>query len=165
MKLPGLDELEVEIAHANEAVDPTAILLAEHVWLRALLSGYHESVSKGERLAEIHSSIEALKPLLELHIKREEEVYFPAVEAFVLESGRGSTIDMYGEHDAIRIRIDELLMALGGASHAPAAFAAFSRSLLNHFDNEEELIFTDTPQRLSLVSRNQILAKFRALTD
>ena len=163
MQLAGTEELQAKVARAKEAVDPTAILLADHEWLRFLLDHYHAVIGQAERLGEIHEAIETLKPCLDLHIRREEEVYFPAVEPYVLASGRGSTIDMYGEHDAIRIRIDELLMAFGG-SNAAGAYSAFSRSLLNHFDNEEELVFADAPQQLSMDARKEILERFRELS-
>ena len=165
MQLPGYDELRANVARANEAVDPTAILLADHEWLRFLLDYYHSLIGQADRLSETREAIETLRPRLELHIRREEEVYFPAVEPFVLASGRGSTVDMYGEHDAIRIRIDELLMALGSQSNAAKAYGAFSRSLLNHFDNEEELVFTDAPQQLSMEARAEILGGFRRLEE
>jgi hemerythrin-like domain-containing protein len=165
MQLPGSDQMAVKIAQASEANDPTAILLAEHEWLRGLLDEYHAPVSRGERLGEIHEAIEALKPHLDLHIRREEEVYFPAVEAFVLASGRGSTVDMYGEHDAIRIRLDELMVALNRQTNEGQAYGAFSRSLLAHFDNEEELVFVDAPDQLSQEARSEILKQFSALVD
>jgi hypothetical protein len=111
MALPGLEELEAKVRAATEALDPTAVLLADHEWLRALLDEYHSNAGNGEDLERLQLAIRELKPKLDLHIKREEEAYFPAVEAFVQALGRGSTVDMYGEHDAIHIRLDQLLTA------------------------------------------------------
>lgn len=162
--LPGLDELHEKISAATEAEDPTAILLADHEWLRNLLEVYRPQVRKGEQLGDVHTAVRELKPRLDLHIRREEEAYFPAVEDFMQESGQGSTFDMYGEHDAIRIRLEQLLVALDRQSGAGDAYSALSRSLLIHFENEEELIFADAPAHLSQAARREILAKFEALT-
>ncbi len=163
MVLPGLDQLEVTAAEATAANDPTAFLLAEHEWLRALLEAYRPAVARGEKLAEVHEAIRELKGRLDLHIRREEEAYFPAVEGFMAESGQGSTFDMYGEHDAIRIRLDELLIALDRQSMESHAYGAFSRSLLVHFENEEELIFAEAPAHLTEEARRQIIEKFADL--
>jgi iron-sulfur cluster repair protein YtfE (RIC family) len=160
MDLPGLAQLEADIAVAQAASDPTAFLLADHAWLRALLDEYRPFARRGENLAEIHEGIQELKPRLDLHIRREEEVYFPAVEDFMRESGQGSTFDMYGEHDAIRIRLDELLISLDRQSGVADAYAAFSRALLVHFENEEELIFAEAPAHLSEATRHELIAKF-----
>jgi hemerythrin-like domain-containing protein len=161
--LPGLKQLEATIAEATRAVDPTAVLLADHEWLRSLLEAHRPSVQRGEKLGEIHAATQALKPRLDLHIRREEQAYFPAVEESLRESGRGSTLDMYGEHDAIRIRLDELLVALDLGTGVADAYAAFSRSLLIHFENEEELVFSEAPAHLSERARRQILSQFEAL--
>ena len=161
--LPGLDALAKKTRTAMEDGDPTAILLADHEWLRDLLDEYRRRLDKPGSLAEVHAAILELKPRLELHIRREEEAYFPAVEDFMRESGQGSTFDMYGEHDAIRIRLDELLRALDQQSMESHAYGAFSRSLLIHFENEEELIIAEAPEHLTDAARRDILKQFEAI--
>ena len=163
MTLPGLDELEARARSAAEALDPTALLLADHDWLRGVLETYRPLARRGERLSEVHAGIHALEPLLDLHIRREEDAFFPAVEEFMRETGQGSTFDMYGEHDAIRIRLEQLLTALDSQAPVGDAFAALSRSLLVHFENEEELIFAEAPRHLTPESSRVILQKFAAL--
>jgi hypothetical protein len=161
--LPGLDVLETKARAASEAQDPTALLPADHDWLRDLLEIYRAQVRAGERLDEVHAAMRQLKPRLGLYVRREEEAYFPAIEKFLEESGQGSTFDMYGEHDAIKIRLEQLLIALGQRWSPSDAYAAFSRSLLIHFENEEELIFAEAPQHLSDEARREILRQFGAL--
>jgi hypothetical protein len=161
--LPGLELLVEKRRAFAEAGDPTAILLADHEWLRDLLDEYRAYVANPARLSEVHAAMLEVRPRLELHIRREEEAYFPAIEAFMQESGQGSTFDMYGEHDAIRIRIEELLVALDGQSGASRAYGAFARSLLIHFDNEEELIFSEAPKHLTEQARQEVITQFRAL--
>jgi hemerythrin-like domain-containing protein len=163
MTLPGLEQLAAKTRVAIEATDPVAILLADHEWLRDVLEVYRAQIQRGEDLAEVHGAVRELKPRLDLHIRREEEAFFPAIETYMQESGRGSTFDMYGEHDAIRIRMDELLIALDQNVSTNAVFGAFARSILIHFENEEELIFAEAPEHLSRESRREILDKFTAL--
>jgi hypothetical protein len=166
MMLPGVEELSANTQQAMEALDPTAFLLADHVWLRAVLTAYRSLVRiDGERDA-VREGMEELSVALDLHIRREEEVYFPAVEDVMVELGQGSTFDMYGEHDAIRIRLEELLKTLrDGVPGAVSAFGALSRSLLIHFENEEELIFAEVPERLSEETCRVILQGFIRLAE
>ena len=165
MALPGLGELTADTQKALDALDPTAYLLAGHAWLRSVIATYRTLVRDGER-AGLVADMEELSTALELHIRREEEAYFPAVEEVMVESGQGSTFDMYGEHDAIRIRLGELLDTLSkGAPDASSAFGAFSRSLLVHFENEEELIFAEVPGHLSEEQRRDILRQFTRLAE
>ncbi len=79
------------------------------------------------------------------------------------EAGQGSTVDMYGEHDAIHIRHDELLQALDTGGDIARAAANFRRSLTVHFDNEEELIFAEAPRWLPEEANRSILDKLRRL--
>jgi hypothetical protein len=163
--LPGLDDLATKTSAANEAADPTSFLLADHAWLRDVIDAYRPLASAANRLSEVREAITDLKPLLDLHIRREEDAFFPAIEPFMIESGQGSTFDMYGEHDAIRIRLEQLLGALGQGVGAGSAYAAFSRSLLVHFENEEELIFAEAPQHLTHESCRDILKRFEELAQ
>jgi iron-sulfur cluster repair protein YtfE (RIC family) len=157
MTLPWLHELSVKTRQAVADVDPTAYLLADHDWLRSVLEAYRPVVGNSVERKRIHGDVLELQTALDLHIRREEDAYFPAIENVMEELGQGSTFDMYGEHDAIRIRLDELLQALSEGIGAPGAFAAFVRSLVIHFENEEELLFADAPSHLSMERRHQVL--------
>jgi iron-sulfur cluster repair protein YtfE (RIC family) len=163
--LPGLYVLEEKTLAATNAEDPTALLLADHEWLRTVIEEYRVKVRSPELLAEVHKAMLELKPALELHIKREEEAYFPALEEYMQESGQGSTFDMYGEHDAIKIRMEQLLQALHQPAGARDAYSALARSLLVHFENEEELIFAEAPSHLTDEARRSILQLFSSLQD
>ena len=73
----------------------------------------------------------------------------------MLEAGQGSTFDLYGEHDAIRIRRAQLAEAVASRADIPGAFAAFARSISVHFDNEEELVF---PAALGWLTKSRVPA-------
>ncbi|HXF51602.1 MAG TPA: hemerythrin domain-containing protein [Dehalococcoidia bacterium] len=161
--LPGLDVLEAKRRAATEQEDPTAFLLADHEWLRDLLETYRSALKSEDRLDEVRAAMVELRPLLDVHIRLEEEAYFPAIEPLMKEIGQGSTFDMYGEHDAIRIRFDQLLEALERGNGAAAAYAALARSLLVHFENEEDLIFAEAPKHLTPEARREVLDKFDSI--
>jgi iron-sulfur cluster repair protein YtfE (RIC family) len=161
--LPALDELAANTRAAAEANDPTAYLLAEHAWLRAVLDIYHGLVGIAAERPRVQADAVEMLRLLDLHIRKEEEVYFPAIESVMEELGQGSTFDMYGEHDAIRIRFDEFLSALAEGPGIGSAYGALTRSLLIHFENEEELIFAEAPQHLSSEARTAILEKLSVI--
>ena len=164
MTLPGLEEYRTQAEAARSALDPTAFLLADHEWLRFLLAELRPRAADSAQAAELHAIIEALEPLLDRHIRQEEEAYFPVVDRHVRELTEGATEDMYGEHDAIRVALSDLLGALARGREATTAYAAFTRSLLVHFENEEELIFGEAAERLSKAERRAILEKFDSLT-
>jgi hypothetical protein len=165
MALPHLDELAAATRQAAEAVDPTAYLLADHAWMRTVIDAYRGLVGVATERARVRADAAELLRLLDLHIRKEEEAYFPAIEEIMLELGQGSTFDMYGEHDAIRIRFDELLQALDEGTGAGTAYPALSRALLIHFENEEELIFAEAPQHLSSDACAEILTRFAAIDN
>jgi hypothetical protein len=70
---------------------------------------------------------------------------------------------MYGEHDAIRIRIEEFQDALVRGRDLTSALAALRRALVVHFDNEEELFFYGPAEQLTQEARRQVLARFEDL--
>jgi iron-sulfur cluster repair protein YtfE (RIC family) len=163
MTLPGLDELSAQIQQALGNVDPTAYLIADHNWLRSVLAAYRGQVAVDSEREQVVTDVEALQNAIDVHIRKEEEAYFPAIEGAMEELGQGSTFDMYGEHDAIRIRLEELLQALSDGSGIQDAFGALTRSLTVHFENEEELIFAEAPAHLSIDQRQTILEQFGQL--
>jgi len=161
--LPGYQDHETARLAAEEANDPAALLLADHAWLRLVIDELQPLSQQAGQFIQLRENVLELAPAIEAHIRQEEEAFFPAIEQIMRELGQGSTEDMLGEHDAIRIRIDELLKAFHTAADVGHAYANFARSLLVHFDNEEELIFEEAPKRLDWETRQQLLERFKPL--
>ena len=157
------ERLEAAQLEAVNSGDATAFLMAEHDWLRSVLEEMKARVS-GRQFELLRTSLPSVSQRLDLHIRKEEEVPFPAIEPQMLESGQGSTFDMYGEHDAIRIRRDELVRALEAQSDISGSFAALERSITIHFDNEEDLIFADAPGWLTQEQGAILIQQMQALT-
>jgi hemerythrin-like domain-containing protein len=163
MTLPERESLSANVTAASTANDPTAYLLAEHEWTRVVLDDLHGRLGAGGPGLSMDDA-EALKHFVDLHIRREEEVFFPALEPIVRAMGLGSTEDMYGEHDAIRIRLEELEDAIARSHLNEDHLAALRRSLLVHFDNEEELLFYEPASRLSEELRQNVIEGFKQIT-
>lgn len=161
MSLPGLEELAVEVAAAASSNDPTAYLLAEHAWVRDVLDDMRERVKDSGSLSS--DDIEQFGAMIDLHIRREEEAYFPLLEPIVQAMRIGTTEEMYGEHDAIRICMEGMQDSVARVSDLNSPLAALRRSLLVHFENEEELLFYEPAGRLTDDARREILAGFAAL--
>jgi len=151
---------------ATNAGDATGFLIAEHEWLRAALYDLRSMAETADADAGAEAFgayLGEVSAQLDLHIRKEEEVFFLAIEPQMLEEGQGSTFDMYGEHDAIRIRRDELVAAVGKRAGIRGAFASFARSITVHFENEEELVFADAPGWITKEQGADLISKMQAL--
>ena len=162
MNLNNQEQLEKAQAESIAEGDATAFLMAEHDWLRSALLEMKATVGRKE-FEPLQASLSSISERLDLHIRKEEEVFFPAIEPQMLEAGQGSTFDMYGEHDAIRIRRDQLVRALASQADIAGSFAAFERSITIHFENEEDLIFADAPGWLTKEQGSDLIQKMQAL--
>jgi hemerythrin-like domain-containing protein len=158
--LPGFEEHRSTVEAAKALADPTGVLLADHEWVRYLLKEFRKPASSPDGGGELLEFCSSFEPLLDLHIRQEEEAYFLVVEPYVLRLTEGSTEDMYGEHDAIRVALSDLLAALARQHEVAVAYSALERSLLVHFENEEELVFAEAPSQLSHGERLEILERF-----
>lgn len=135
--LPPLETLAERRCQTYANMDPTATLLVEHEWLEESLLVLRASARHGadavRRVFDIFSAV------LDVHIRKEEHAYFPALTAAYAVAGRNPSIidDMIGEHDGVNIRRDEVESALAGGRPLDRAAAAFAHALVVHFENEE----------------------------
>jgi hemerythrin-like domain-containing protein len=162
MALPGTEKLAENLAVAVQANDPTGFLLADHEWTRDILDVFRASAVNGALMLSTED-VEELVSFIDLHIRREEDAYFPALESIVRQMRLGSTEEMYGEHDAIRICLEELQHAVARRDEVTSQLAALRRSLLVHFENEEELYFREPASRLTDEARREVITGFEAL--
>jgi len=151
--LPGSERHAAARAAAAEANDPAALLIADHEWLRLVVDELRPMSQQAGQFNALRDDILQLAAAIELHIRLEEDAFFPAIEPIIRKLGQGSTEDMYGEHDGIRIRIDELLRSFHLSGDVTHAYLNFVRSVVVHFDNEEELIFAKA---------HSVFARYRA---
>lgn len=167
VRLGDRDAYERALGIAVSNDDPTAVLLAEHAWLRSILLELDKALRRDTSAdrPRLRSQLEPLRGLLELHIRREEDLYFPAVEPLLGSGGKEAIADMYGEHDAIRIRFDQFAEALHAGQEVAPALRGLEKSLVVHFDNEEELIFEEVAGRLTRESGRELVASMQRIEE
>jgi iron-sulfur cluster repair protein YtfE (RIC family) len=161
----------------SAALDPLAILLAEHREAEVHLAALREVVPalEGTDPAGARTALDVVADVLafldralEPHIRKEEEALFPPLRA---KLGRNNHLidEMVGEHEQVRLRCDKVravLLAVSprlraptdGASPSPHGVPVASlgkpvrmllRTLRVHFQNEERVVFPLAGQRLS----------------
>jgi iron-sulfur cluster repair protein YtfE (RIC family) len=152
---PGRGRLE-----AYRKGEATAILLADHDWLRAALAELRpRALAAGER-ADLEALAESIWQGIQEHSQVEEQIYFPGVERLLAEAGRHNPMvqAMAAERDALPERYRQLQQSLALSTELLPAIDAFARALLVHFDNEEDLVFEEAME-LERASGDSSLAR------
>ncbi|GBD13559.1 hypothetical protein HRbin24_01591 [bacterium HR24] len=146
----ALADLAARRLAACRAGDPTGILMADHEWLRPALAELRARARDGVDASALERLVSAIWEVVDSHSRVEEELYFPAVDRLLAEAGRPNpmVMAMAAEHDALPDRRRQLLEALAAGRDPLPAIDAFSRALLVHFDNEEDLVFEDAREVL-----------------
>ena len=139
------EEFQAQSAAASAAGDPVALLLAEHEWLRSIIIETDKRLDGGLDLGseQYRQRQQVIWSIIDSHIHKEEDVVFPALDGLFAENERSDiqTETMYGEHDAIRIRFEDLQEVLDVGEDPRQAFRHLWKALTVHFDNEEQYIF------------------------
>lgn len=146
--LPSLDSLAERRRDTYRRNDPTATLVAEHEWLENALIALRTMASCPGRMGP---GLTTVFRELEIHIRKEEDVYFPALAVAYKAAGRhkGLIDDMIGEHDGIRVRREELESAIAGQRPLDRAIAAFNHALAVHFEHEEDWVLAGAVELLA----------------
>ncbi|GBD13720.1 hypothetical protein HRbin24_01759 [bacterium HR24] len=146
----ALADLAARRLAAYRAGDATGILMADHDWLRPALAELRSRARDGADASVLQRLAGAVWEVVDGHSRVEEEVYFPAVDRLLAEAGRPNpmVMAMAAEHDALPDRHRRLVEALAAGKDPLPAIDAFSRALLIHFDNEEDLVFEDAREAL-----------------
>ncbi len=147
-EVPHLGEWELFVQATEQAArdgDPVGILMAEHEWLRSIIAETDRSLDEGASLGsqERREQQAVIWGHIDSHIRKEEEAVFPALDVAFADIGRTDvqSEDMYGEHDAIRMRYEQLQDVLDAGKEPDTAYRHLWRALTIHFDNEEEYLF------------------------
>ncbi len=159
--LPELRGLHEDREAAYRRGVPAAALLAEHAWLEEALLSLAELA--GERTAFL-DAFGTVAAVLALHIRKEEEVYFPPLREAYATLGRDAAVidEMLGEHDGIALRRQAVESAPDEPGALERALRGLTHALAVHFENEEESVLRDGDGILG--DRNvALVAGFRSL--
>ncbi|MBI5170566.1 MAG: hemerythrin domain-containing protein [Candidatus Eisenbacteria bacterium] len=174
------------------STDPIARLLSEHQDLMARLEPFRRAVSTAPEaaddatLAALREGARIMTTDLIAHAKREDDVFFPALEAAV-GGAFGPTTVMRSEHASIHAGADEFHATLqelnevqhpaiveGGAklrrlvedAADPAALRTLGAQLLalidDHFAKEEQILF---PMSRNLLDESQLAVVAREMEE
>jgi hemerythrin-like domain-containing protein len=149
LKIGDWQTYEREMSDAAAAGDPTAMLMADHNWIRTIFDEMTRRMANDQSsIAELLPGLKEMATALDVHIRQEEDVYFPAVKPRV--SGRAKTwiAAAFPEHEVIRMTEDDFLDAVERRRDLTTDFRSFHSALIQHLDNEEEFIFPEVTANL-----------------
>ncbi|HUZ19574.1 MAG TPA: hemerythrin domain-containing protein [Acidimicrobiales bacterium] len=128
-------------AGRQASLEAMTVLAAEHVEVRALLSGASAALEGGDGDAARRTLLagrELLAVGLDEHIRVEDEELFPVIAG---ELGQGLVGIFAEEHVRILEARDEVLASLAGPSFATGAFGALCELLESHTVREDQMLF------------------------
>jgi hemerythrin-like domain-containing protein len=144
----------------------TLHLVDEHERFRAKMTAWQKALEDSddaERRRILRDTAAFLDGEVELHARKEDEVYFPALEPY------HATLLMYEAHDLIRNEVASFKEALAAWERGELPFgkvqAALERvfTLLHDHFGEEELVYFPTAERnWSEAEKAEVWAKMQA---
>lgn len=149
MKIGDWQAYEREMNEASTAGDPTAMLVADHNWIRTIFDEMTRRMAADQSsIAELLPGLKEMAAALEVHIRQEEDIYFPAVKPLVSDRARTWIAAAFPEHEVIRMTEDDFLDAVERRKDLDTDFRSFQSALIQHLDNEEEFIFPEVTANL-----------------
>lgn len=140
---------EREMNEATAVDDPTAMLVADHNWIRTI---FHEltrhMTADPQGVRALLPGLQHMGKLLDIHIHQEEDVYFPAVKPLVSDRAKTWIAAAFPEHEVIRMTEDDFLESVERRKDLTTDFRSFQSALIQHLDNEEEFIFPEVTANL-----------------
>lgn len=140
---------EREMNEATTADDPTAMLVADHNWIRTI---FHEltrhMTTDPQEIRALLPGLQHMEKLLDNHIRQEEDIYFPAVKSLVSDRAKTWIAAAFPEHEVIRMTEDDFLDSVERRRDLNTDFRSFQSALIQHLDNEEEFIFPEVTANL-----------------
>jgi hemerythrin-like domain-containing protein len=158
-----------ETEGVGEMSPATLHLIDEHEQFRAKMAAWQKALADAddaEKRTLLHAVVAFLDGDVETHARKEDEVYFPALEPYY------ATLLMYEAHDLIREETESFKAALTQWERGELPFskvqAALDRVfalLHDHFGEEELVYFPIAEQKWSDDEKEEVWAKMQALID
>ncbi len=153
----------------GEMSPATLHLIDEHEQFRTKMVAWQKALAEAEdtlRRQILHEIVAFLDTDVELHARKEDEVYFPALEPY------HATVLMYEAHELIREEVASFKSALRQWEEGEVPFskvqAALERVftlLHDHFGEEELVYFPIAEQKWSDKEKAEVWEKMQALTN
>lgn len=131
-----------------ESADATAILARDHAQLRRLLDEL--AVAAAERdLDRKKELFRELKAALHLHVRQEEEVFYPAVMKLRSAVARVQVKEALEEHQAVDSIVAEIDQTEPDESEYDAKLDGLRASVERHIGEEEQAMFAEARNHLT----------------
>ena len=118
--------------------DALALLKADHKAVAELFSEYLRGDVNEARKIEL---VEEICDALTIHMRIEEEIFYPAARRALADEGEAAIEEAEVEHDGIRSLVEQLKTALPGDDHFDAKVKVLSEYVSHHVREEENDLF------------------------
>lgn len=154
---------------STEFSPATLHLMEEHERFRAKMMYWKKALDdlgEQERLRTLHEIVEFLDRDIELHARKEDEAYFPALEPY------HSTVLMYEAHELIREETTSFKTALRAWEKGEVDYSKVRSSLervftllQDHFGEEELVYFPVAEEKLSEAEKAEVWGKMQEIIN
>jgi iron-sulfur cluster repair protein YtfE (RIC family) len=139
------------------------IFSADHAKLRKLIQDVQAALAHPEKLEEVFLK---LQKETRAHLRKEDEVYYPHVDAGKKISDRELMHTLRNDHAAVVFALESLAIRLRKkvpVSEWKVKFETMINVLLPHFDHEEKVLFPEVERVLPPAELKMLLDKVQAL--
>jgi hemerythrin superfamily protein len=118
-------------------MNPIQMLKRQHREVEALF----KQVDKAERPAERRGLLQEIEAKLRLHMRLEEEVFYPAVREIQSKKAEEMVAEAYEEHGVVKLVMDQLPQVDLEDERFHAKMTVMSELVKHHVDEEEQEMF------------------------
>ena len=143
-------------------MEVTALLKQDHEKVKALLKKLQKSTEKGANgRARL---LQQVQTELEVHMRFEEEVFYPAFRAAVdSKDGEKMYFEAVEEHRAATMVLNDSLRADPGSPSFAGKVKVLAELVLHHAQEEEKEMFPKARKALSLPERRELAEQLQQM--
>lgn len=118
-------------------MDPTKLLKKQHREVQSLFRQVEKTDNGNRRRGLMNQIVESLR----LHMKVEEEIFYPAVKEIGTKKAEDLTLEAYEEHGVAKLVMQQLLGVDPNDERFEAKMTVFKELIAHHVDEEEHEMF------------------------
>jgi hypothetical protein len=119
------------------SMDPTQLLKKQHREVESLF----KKVEKSESPEEARRLIEEIRANLELHMRIEEDMFYPAVRELPQKKAEEMVLEAYEEHGVVKLVLERLPEADPEDERFHAKMTVLLELIKHHVEEEEKEMF------------------------
>jgi hemerythrin superfamily protein len=118
-------------------MDPTQLLKRQHRQVESLFKKLHKAEDAGER----RELVEQIRNNLALHMRLEEEIFYPAVRQVETKKAGEMVLEAYEEHHVAKLALAELPNVDPDDERFDAKVTVLEELIQHHVEEEEKEMF------------------------